>query len=478
MSDQYHDPYQPRDPYAGYGEYDGNGHQGGAAHQNGAHQNGHQHGHQHGGHQGGTGHDGYAAYDPRAGDGTAGGGAYGYAYPPQQPQQQAPQQPHHHAQGQAHQQQHPQAQQQTGAAWPTAGGQQGWAPADDQPTQTWQAQTWETQTWQQQLPVAEPSYGSQPSVPSPAQTPAQAPAWAGAAGPEADAADWPRHRRTAPAAAFGTDPGGRPGAVPAPVPAVVEEPERPMTAAEKAKAEGRPQILSPGLRPALLTAVLAALVALAAPLGQAALAVPVVLLQAVTAAGWFRLNGMWPARQGIALAFLGGLVADAGLLAVKAERAPTVVLGTLGVWLLLVVMLQLRSHASPDERLYGLTTAGGSTVLAVLAAGHLAADKDAVVVGGIAVAVTVLARALPLPSMASPVVALLAAAGAGVLGGQLTHTGGSAALLGLAAGVCALAGLRVASYDYPSRFVHMTAGVALPLALAAPAVYVVGRALF
>ncbi|WP_006348350.1 hypothetical protein [Streptomyces sp. SID5473] len=38
-------------------------------------------------------------------------------------------------------------------------------------------------------------------------------------------------------------------------------------------------------------------------------------------------------------------------------------------------------------------------------------------------------------------------------------------------------GLRVASYDYPSRFVHFTAGVALPLTLAAPAVYLVGRIL-
>ncbi|CAM5228086.1 hypothetical protein SMICM304S_11179 [Streptomyces microflavus] len=38
-------------------------------------------------------------------------------------------------------------------------------------------------------------------------------------------------------------------------------------------------------------------------------------------------------------------------------------------------------------------------------------------------------------------------------------------------------GLRVASYDYPSRFVHMTAGVALPLTVAAPAVYLIGRAL-
>jgi hypothetical protein len=44
-------------------------------------------------------------------------------------------------------------------------------------------------------------------------------------------------------------------------------------------------------------------------------------------------------------------------------------------------------------------------------------------------------------------------------------------------GVCALIGHRVASYDYPSRFVHMTAGVALPLAAAAPAVYVLGRAI-
>ena len=52
-----------------------------------------------------------------------------------------------------------------------------------------------------------------------------------------------------------------------------------------------------------------------------------------------------------------------------------------------------------------------------------------------------------------------------------------AALLGLGAGVCALIGHRVASYDYPSRFVHMTAGIALPLTAAAPAVYLLGRAL-
>ncbi|MET7904321.1 hypothetical protein ABZS86_23820 [Streptomyces sp. NPDC005355] len=269
-------------------------------------------------------------------------------------------------------------------------------------------------------------------------------------------------------------------AAPAPEPPAAGS-GKPLTAAEKARAEGRPQILHPGLTPAAVTAVIAALLAATAPLGRPATAVVVALLQAVTAAGWFRLNGMWPARQGIALAYAGGLAADIGLLATERVHAPTVVIGTLGVWLLLVLVLQLRSHASPDERLYGLTAAVASTAVTVLAAGHLAAvaeSSDAVVVGAAAVAVAVLVRALPLPTAAAVVVAVAAATGAGVGAGHFTGTGTStAALLGFAAGVCALIGHRVASYDYPSRFVHMTAGVALPLAAAAPVVYVIGRAL-
>ncbi|KIF04834.1 membrane protein, partial [Streptomyces sp. RSD-27] len=59
--------------------------------------------------------------------------------------------------------------------------------------------------------------------------------------------------------------------------------------------------------------------------------------------------------------------------------------------------------------------------------------------------------------------------------GGLVGLGAGGALVGLAAGVCALVGLRVAAYDYPSKFVHMTAGVALPLAAAAPVVYLIGR---
>ncbi|MFI5632250.1 hypothetical protein ACIA8E_23310 [Streptomyces sp. NPDC051664] len=250
-----------------------------------------------------------------------------------------------------------------------------------------------------------------------------------------------------------------------------------VTDAQRARAEGRSPIIAPGMQPAAITAGLGLLLALGAAIGQYALFVPLVLLQAVTAAGWFRLNGMWPARQGIALAFAGGFVADVVLLVAGRDNAPAAILGTLGIWVLLTVVLQLRSHAGADERMYGLMATVASAALAILAAGHLAAVPDAVTVGGVAVAVAVLARALPLPGPVSVVVALLAAAGAGVAAGGFTDLGAKGALLGLAAGGCALIGLRVASYDYPSRFVHMTAGVALPLTAAAPAVYLIGRAL-
>ncbi|MEU9323751.1 hypothetical protein AB0D91_08035 [Streptomyces canus] len=250
-----------------------------------------------------------------------------------------------------------------------------------------------------------------------------------------------------------------------------------VTDAQRARLEGRSPIIEPGIQPAALTALLGLLLSGTAAIGSYALLVPLVVLQAVTAAGWFRLNGMWPARQGIALAFLGALVADAALLAAGRENAPAAILGTLGVWVLLSLVMQLRSHADPDERMYGLMATVASAALAIMATGHLAADPDAVSVGAAAVAVAVLARTLPLPTPASVVVSLLAAAGAGIAVGGMTGLGPKGALLGAGAAVCALIGHRVASYDYPSRFVHFTAGVALPLAAAAPAVYVLGRAI-
>lgn len=401
-------------------------------------------------------------------------------------------------------------------------GGQGGQPYDPHVTQTWEGQTWDTQfqpTVQPHQAQPQPQQAQQPQQPVsydtaylppqgqgqgayeyaygtgghplPPESPAgyqpvyeaQAPAYeAQAPAYEAQTPAYEAYETPAPAPAA-------PEVPVAPAPALLAEPEGPayssptmggnarITDAQRARAEGRSPVIEPGMQPAALTAVLGVLLAAGAFVGPYALLVPLLLLQAVTAAGWFRLNGMWPARQGIALAFLGGVTADVALLAVGRENAPAAILGTLGVWVLLTLVLQLRSHADPDERMYGLMATVASAALAVLAAGHLGAEPDAVVVGGAAVAAAVLARAVPLPGPVSVVVALLAAAGAGIAAGGLGDLGASGALLGLAAGMCALIGLRVASYDYPSRFVHMTAGVALPLAAAAPAVYLLGRAL-
>ncbi|MEU6681228.1 hypothetical protein [Streptomyces sp. NPDC046925] len=392
-------------------------------------------------------YEGYEGYQ-RYGDHDP----YQQGYPPEQGQQPYPPE---QAQQQPQQQYAPEqqyAQQQYQYQQPQQYPQQPQQPyAHDAYTQQWEGQTWDTQV--QPSPVVD--------VTETAYLPPQG---------YGEPSPAPRPEGRAPMAADDSESSATYG------PATTTGNPR-VTDAQRARAEGRSPIIEPGIQPAALTAILGLLLAGTAAVGQYALLVPLILLQAVTAAGWFRLNGMWPARQGIALAFLGGVVADIALLATGKENAPAAILGTLGVWVLLVLVLQLRSRASADERMAGLMATVASSALAIIATGHLAATADAVTAGGIAVAVAVIARALPLPTPASVVVALLAAAGAGIAVGGMTDFGSKGALLGLGAGVCALIGHRVASYDYPSRFVHMTAGVALPLAAAAPAVYLLGRAI-
>lgn len=184
----------------------------------------------------------------------------------------------------------------------------------------------------------------------------------------------------------------------------------------RARHRARSPIIAPGIQPAALTVALAALLAATAPLGQAAALPTVAVLQAVTAAGWFRLNGMWPARQGIALAFAGGLTADAAVLIAGADRATEAMLGVLGVWFLLVVVLQLRHRGSADERLDSLTATAAATLLTGLATGHLAAvdiSAAAVAVTAAAAGAATLFRALPGPGAVTAVLALAAAAAAG-----------------------------------------------------------------
>ncbi|MFF9494055.1 hypothetical protein [Streptomyces flaveolus] len=391
------------------------------------------------------------AYLPPQGDSSYGGGYGGQAHGSQQYQAQPQPQQQYQAQPQQYQPQAPQhhAQQQY----------QGQPQA--QPQQQYQGQPQQYQAQPQPQPYQPQAYTPQPQ-PQPQPYASETPA--------ASTAPEPQAAPASPAAA------GSAGSADAPEygPATLAGNAR-ITDAQRARAEGRSPIIDPGMQPAVLTALLGLLLAGAAAVGTYALLVPLVVLQAVTAAGWFRLNGMWPARQGIALGFAGALAADAAMLV--SDRSPAALLGTLGVWVLLSLVLQLRSHADPDERMYGLMATVAATALAVVAGGYLAADADAVTVGAAAVAVALVARALPLPTPASVVVALLAAAGAGIAAGAVTDVGTSGALLGAGAAVCALIGHRVAAYDYPSRFVHFTAGVALPLAASAPAVYLLGRAL-
>ncbi|WP_030612458.1 hypothetical protein [Streptomyces achromogenes] len=422
-------------------------------------------------------------------------------------------------------------QQQPQQQWPGHEQQYG---HDPELTQQWQGQTWETQThaavpaeetsylprqeqqgYQQQgyqQPqgyYGDPGYQQSQSQPHPQPQPQQyADPYAGAY----EGAHTGAHTGAAPGSYGGSygeyapvpEPEPAPAPTPTPVPtpppvAATPAPAEPtgpadptdepaygpatlagnarITDAQRARLEGRSPIIEPGMQPAALTALLGLLLAAAAPIASYALVVPLVVLQAVTAAGWFRLNGMWPARQGIALAFAGALTADVAVLAAGRDHALVAILGSLGLWVLLSLVLQLRSHASPDERMYGLMATVVSAALSVLATGYLAAGAHEVSVGAAAVAAAVVARALPLPGPARVVAGLLAAAGVGVVVGGMTGFGTKGAVLGAAAGVCALIGHRVASYDYPSRFVHFTAGVALPLSAAAPVVWVLGRAL-
>ena len=223
-------------------------------------------------------------------------------------------------------------------------------------------------------------------------------------------------------------------------------------------------IIDPGLQPALITAGVAALLAGGAALGQVALALVVALLQLLTAAGWFRLNGMWPARQGILLAALAGLTADVAVLLADSGGDAAAVVGTLGGFFLLVLVLQTFRPSDPKERFYALTVLGSATVVTALCTALLLADWVPAGVGAVALATLLAAAPLPGPKQLGPVLGLVAA----VLLGFLV---GAPVALGALAGLGALIGRRVAAYDFPSRFVHMTAGVALPLAVAAPLIW-------
>lgn len=282
----------------------------------------------------------------------------------------------------------------------------------------------------------------------------------------AEAFDPPTMTLKRPAAPGRRGPAGVPGpsGLPAVPPYAAVPPSQAGSPAGPRGRTGSP-IIDPGLQPALITAGAAALLAGGAALGQIALALVVALLQLLTAAGWFRLNGMWPARQGILLAALAGFTADAAVLLADSDGGVAAVVGTLGGFFLLVLVLQTFRPSDPKERFYALTVLGSASVVTALCTTLLLADWVPAAMGAVALATLLAAAPLPGPKQLGPVLGLAAAVALGLLVG-------APVALGALAGLGALVGRRVAAYDFPSRFVHMTAGVALPLAVAAPLIWI------
>ncbi|MFE5326508.1 hypothetical protein ACFRCG_08960 [Embleya sp. NPDC056575] len=283
---------------------------------------------------------------------------------------------------------------------------------------------------------------------------------------------------------YAADPDPRVGTESAPASLPVPAPRRGDSPTRASRSARTPIWDPPGLLPGLCTVGLAGVLAVTAIAGKPALLLGIAFLQVLTAVGWFRLNGMWPARQGIALVVLVAFGTDAAVYA-KGEQGLASVPAVLAGALLVTLAMQARSGARPGELLPALTVTTSAALItafdvAYLVAGDLSGgpvDAGAAVVPAVlAAGVATLVRAVPLPPAIAAIPSWLLGSAAGAaaavsLGGEAPY----AALLGAGAAALALLGRRVAGYDHPSRFVHFTAGVSLPLALAAPAAYLLGR---
>jgi hypothetical protein len=202
-----------------------------------------------------------------------------------------------HARQPDQQQQHPAGPDLGAQAWP--GHQQAYddPQAAQQYTQQWQGQTWDTQVQQTRPAASDLAYFPPQNYQAAAQS----------YDPNASPPD-PRCPGTGPAGdGYG--------------PPTLAGNAR-ITDAQRARRRGVRRSSNPGCSRPPSPRYWGCCWPVTAQVGSYALVVPLVILQAVTAAGWFRLNGMWPARQGIALAFAGALVADVALLAAGRENGP------------------------------------------------------------------------------------------------------------------------------------------------------------
>jgi hypothetical protein len=279
-----------------------------------------------------------------------------------------------------------------------------------------------------------------------------------------------------------------------------------------------PTVAASALSGVLGAVGIAVLGVLAALVGQAALVVPVLAAQVLLVLGWYSVVGVPGWELGAGLAVGCGLVGDLAMVVRGDDPSLGPLAGVLGPGVLGAIAVQLLRRDGRARLTASITATCTAAVLSVLGA-TLVAERGsthgrtvtvvAVVAAGVATAVSAFPmRAELAETIAVPAAVLAAGAVAGPVGDlEFWHV----LVIALAAAVLAVAGRRAAAfvaYDLAHRPLQATAqghgggraasragrraaarearrsgeailvlGSALPVVLAAPASYVLGRLL-
>jgi hypothetical protein len=239
------------------------------------------------------------------------------------------------------------------------------------------------------------------------------------------------------------------------------------------------RLLAVGVGPAL-----AAVVVLGAAAGEEVLLLAVALVQGCLVAGWHRSVGVPGAVEGALIAAAAALAADVLVLTAPADRPLARVPAVLALAVLGAVGAQLVRRDGRPRLVASLTATVCLAAFAALPAAQLAALGSeggvplvaaTIVPAGLVAAADAVSRAGSGPRWLRPLLALVAALATGAVVGGLTRLAMDAAIATAAAsGAVGWAGAVLA--DRAARPDPLLAA-ALPVALAAPVGYVLGRLL-
>ena len=232
--------------------------------------------------------------------------------------------------------------------------------------------------------------------------------------------------------------------------------------------------------PAALTLALAGALALGAHTADVLLLLAVLAVQGLLIFGWHRALDVPGALGGMILSAATALAADVALLVRDDARPLTPVTGVLGVAMLGALVHQLTRRPDRARLTASLTATTMLVVLVALGALYLPAEEtrgEAALVALVAAATVAAAGAELLPSTAvvRGAVAVVVGLAVGAVFGGVTGLAMGSALLagGAAAAVAAAAMAFVRRAERPD----LATSAALPLVVAGPVAYVLGRIL-